>query len=227
MPNTLFTTNDLVENPTSRVPVCLCLDTSGSMNDSNAINELNDAIRLFCTSILEDEVARYSAEISIVTFGDQARLMQDFITIDESVAIPILKAEGLTPMGEAVNIALDIMEERKKAYKNAGVDYFQPWLVLMTDGKPNGSQDELERARARTVNLVNSKKLTVFPIGIGDDADMKTLKEFSPKRQPLKLKGLKFREFFEWLSKSVSSTSGSIPGEIVPLNNDFSDWATL
>ena len=29
--NNLLRKQDLVENPTSRVPICLCLDTSGSM----------------------------------------------------------------------------------------------------------------------------------------------------------------------------------------------------
>ena len=108
------------------------------------------------------------------------------------------------------------------------MDYYQPWLVLMTDGAPNGDYDELSRAIKRTAEMANQKKLSVFPIGIGNDADMEVLARFSPKRNPLKLKGLKFREFFEWLSQSVSQTSQSIPGEIVPLDTDkIKGWASL
>ena len=129
-------------------------------------------------------------------------------------------------MGEAVNMALDMLEERKKKYREHGVDYYQPWLVLMTDGAPNGSDAELHRAAQRTCDMVNSRKLTVFPIGVGPDADMQVLKNFSPKRSPLKLNGLKFREFFEWLSQSVSTTSQSIPGEAVTLA-DIQGWAKL
>lgn len=120
-------------------------------------------------------------------------------------------------MGEAVNMALDMLEARKEEYKDAGVDYYQPWLVLMTDGMPNRDKSELFRSIQRTCQMVQDKKLTVFPIGIGSEADMDTLKKFSPKRKPLRLKGLKFKEFFTWLSKSVSKTSQSIPGENVLL----------
>lgn len=71
----------------------------------------------------------------------------------------------------------------------------------MTDGVPNGSQPELERAISRTQEMVNTKKLTIFPIGIGDEADMDVLAKFSPKRSPLKLKETNFKEFFQWLSE--------------------------
>ena len=98
----------------------------------------------------------------------------------------------------------------------------------MTDGAPNGDSGELSRAIGRTVDLVNQKRLTVFPIGIGAEADMDVLAKFSPKRPPLKLQGLKFCEFFAWLSKSVSKTSQSTPGESVKLDIDgIKGWGEL
>lgn len=76
--------------------------------------------------------------------------------------------------------------------------------------------------------MVNSRKLTVFPIGIGSYADMGTLAKFSPNRSPLKLQGLKFKEFFEWLSKSVSKTSQSTPGENIKLDVEgIKGWGEL
>lgn len=226
--NLLVRLDDLVNNPTARVPVCLCLDTSGSMN-GQAIDELNEGVRLFYEAIKEDETAFYSAEISIVTFGgNEAQCIADFASLELQPNAPILTANGMTPMGEAVNMALDLLERRKEEYKDRGVDYYQPWLVLMTDGEPNGDKEELLRAINSTVELVNRGKLTVFPIGIGNDADMKVLSQFSPKRPPLKLQGLKFREFFAWLSKSVSKTSQSTPGESVKLDLEgIKGWGEL
>ena len=218
---------DLVNNPTARIAVCLCLDISASM-DGEPIEELNKGVELFYQAIREDETALYSAEISIVTFGlDGACLHQDFDSIERQ-QIPHFTADGMTPMGEAINIALDCLEQRKQEYQDAGVDYYQPWLVVMTDGEPNGDASALSIAVSRTVGMVNQRKLTIFPIGIGADADMDILKKLSPKRPPLKLKGLMFREFFKWLSQSVSRTSQSTPGEAVPLDLEgIQGWGEL
>ena len=225
--NLLVRLEDLVNNPTARVPVCLCLDTSGSMGGM-PIDELNEGVRLFYEAIREDETALYSAEVSIVTFGGDAQCIADFASLEVQPNAPMLTANGMTPMGEAVNMGLDLLEQRKDEYKDRGVDYYQPWLVLMTDGSPNGDSSELSRAINRTVDLVNQKKLTVFPIGIGSDADMDVLAQFSPKRPPLKLQGLKFREFFAWLSKSVSKTLQSTPGESVKLDVEgIKGWGEL
>lgn len=225
--NLLVRSEDLVTNPTARVPICLCLDTSGSM-DGKPINELNEGVRLFYEAIKEDETALYSAEISIVTFGGKAECITDFASLELKPNAPRLTANSITPMGEAVNMALDLLEHRKEEYKDRGVDYYQPWLVLMTDGEPNGDKSELLRAINRTVDLVKNKKLTVFPIGIGVYADMNVLSQFSPKRPPLKLQELKFREFFEWLSKSVSKTSQSTPGESIKLDIEgIKGWGEL
>ena len=163
-----------------------------------------------------------------MTFGGNAQCIVDFASLEVQPNAPTLFANGMTPMGEAVNMGLDLLEQRKEEYKDRGVDYYQPWLVLMTDGAPNGDSAELSRAINRTVELVNQKKLTVFPIGIGPKADMGVLAQFSPKRPPLKLQGLKFREFFAWLSKSVSKTSQSTPGESVKLDVEgIKGWGEL
>ena len=254
--NDLLRLQDLVNNPTARVPVCLCLDTSGSMGrvvggdiqetgeqvfkdgqiwnvvtgGVSAIDELTEGVKAFYEELRNDDVAQYSAEVCIVTFGGSSpQLIMDFANIDRQPELPQLVADGDTPMGEAVNLALDCLEGRKREYQEKGVDYYQPWLVLMTDGAPEGSNPaELDRAIQRTVDMVNSKKLTIFPIGIGDEADMDTLARFSPQRTPLRLKGMRFKEFFQWLSQSVSRTSMSMPGEKIKLDTEgIKGWGEL
>lgn len=214
---------DLIDNPTARVPICLVLDTSGSMS-GDPINELNEGVQMFFKAIEEDEIAQFSAEIAIVTFGGTSNKILDFESINNQ-SVPLLNASGSTPMGSGVNLALDLLEQRKLEYQNAGVDYYQPWMVLMTDGGPT---EPIESAVARTCELINSKKLTIFPIIIGDDAGAKVISRFSPDRPPLKLKGLNFKEFFEWLSQSVSRVSQSIPGEKIELDIDgIKTWGEL
>ena len=121
-------------------------------------------------------------------------------------------------MGEGVNLALDLLERRKLEFKNAGADYYQPWSVLMTDGETNGDLSELKRAMTRNVQMIGDKKLTLFPTGIGKDANLETLARFTPKRNSIRLKEAKFKDFFEWLSSSVETISQSTPGEKVMLN---------
>ena len=206
---------ELVENPTPRVPICLVLDVSGSMS-GQPIEELQEGVRMFFDAIREDDVAQYAAEIAIVTFGGVARKALDFFAINRQ-EVPVMYSDGGTPMGEALDLSLDLLEVRKTEYRNAGVDYYQPWMVLMTDGAPT---DSIDSAARRISELVKTKKLTVFPIAIGDAANTSELARLSPNRPPLRLKGLNFREFFLWLSRSVSRVSQSTPGESVTLDTD-------
>jgi uncharacterized protein YegL len=141
--------DELVNNPTARVPVCLCLDTSSSMS-GNPIEELNQGVEAFLTELKSDEVAQYSAEVAVVTFGGVASKALDFAALS-SQTVPRLAADGGTPMGAGVEMALNLLEKRKREYADAGVDYYQPWLVLMTDGQPT---DAIETAVARTVALL-------------------------------------------------------------------------
>jgi uncharacterized protein YegL len=219
---------DLVENPTPRVPVCLCIDTSASMCGDKA-RELVIGINLFYDAIKDDDDARDAAEICIVEYSTGASLIHEFSSIERLARINQINANGQTHMGEGVNLALDTLEDRKRQYSDNGVLYYQPWLILMTDGSPyGGSQKELDRAIKRVVNMTENKKLTVFPIGIGDKANMSSLASFSPNRSPLQLKGLNFKEFFEWLSKSVSRVSQSTPGDSVKLDlSGLAGWAEL
>ncbi|MCQ2281241.1 MAG: VWA domain-containing protein [Bacteroidales bacterium] len=243
--------DELANNPSVRVPICLCLDLSASMltveggnfsatgkrefidgqwynivdGGTTRLDELQKGLEMFFKSVKEDDQAVDSAEVAIVGFNSSTSVLLDFDHI-ENQAIPILTAEGSTSLGEGMNLALDMLEERKKLYKEKGIQYWQPWVVLMTDGGNNGSEQELERAINRTVDALGMRKLTIFPIGIGEKADMGLLSRFSPNRTPLRLKGLAFKDFFMWLSASISKVSVSEPGDKVELPST-SGWGTL
>ena len=206
--------NNLVNtsNSISRIPICLVLDTSGSMS-GEPIRELNRGVNVFFEAVRQDEIARYSAEIAIVTFGGDISKALDFCSI-EAQDVPVLNAYGNTPMGQAVDMGLSLLDARKRQYSSAGIEYYQPWIVLMTDGTPT---DDISLAAAKTTQMVNNRKLAIFPIGIGQYADLTTLAAFSPKNKPASLNGVNFTVFFEWLSKSIISVPRSTPGDHIDL----------
>lgn len=213
----MFNDDELFENPAKRVPVSLCLDTSGSMQSAEVnpssterttrIALLNQGVRMFADEVRGDEIARYSADISVVTFDSEVRKNLEFGDVDKLSAMKELTAHGMTHLGEGVNQALDLLEARKKQYQMAGVEYYQPWLVLMTDGLPNGDPKELRRAADRISAMVTNRKLTVIPIAIGKEADLNVLGRFAPGMEPLRLEGMHFGRFFTWLSQSVAAVA--------------------
>ena len=219
---------DLANNPTRRIPICLVLDTSYSMratfpDGTRAIDELNAGVDQFLGALLGDEVAKYAAEVAVISFNKEVKILHQFGPLDEVRFKPLI-ATGATKMGEAMTQAIDLVQARKKQYKDYGISYYQPWIVLMTDGAPT---DDITLATEKVKKYVSKKKLMVYSIAIGPEAKLEALNSLSPGQSPKKLQGLKFRELFAWLSASVQRISQSMPGEVVDLSQGISDWEEL
>ncbi len=138
---------------------------------------------------------------------------QAFVTVDQFQP-PFLQAHGDTPMGEAIQRSLALLQERKEIYKQNGLDYFRPWMFVITDGKPTDLN--WEAAAERVKQEENRRGVIFYGVGV-EKADMQVLSRFSNIRQPLRLKGLAFGDLFMWLSKSLSVIAHSRPGEQAPL----------
>src|SRR5262245_19100637 len=108
-----FGTNDFAENPEPRVPCVLVLDVSGSMG-GEPIRQLNEGLIAFKDELSADSMASKRVEAAIVTFGSEVIKVCDFTTA-ESFHPPTLSASGTTPMGQAMNMAIDMVEQRKQA----------------------------------------------------------------------------------------------------------------
>ena len=154
-------------------------------------------------------------------------MIQNFATADVFTP-PNLTVHGDTPMGQSVIKGLDLLDERKKEYRNNGVGYYRPWVFLITDGGPTDiNTPQWPEAIARIKAGEETKAFSFFAVGV-EDADMERLKQLST-REPLKLKGLQFRTLFQWLSNSQQSVSRSTPGDSVQLTppNAPNGWAEV
>ena len=191
--------NDLIDNPSSRCACELVLDISGSMS-GEPIRALNAGVQAFIEALKADEMSSFSVELSVITAGGRVVEELPFTTACNISEFRSLSASGATPLGEAVSLALKRLEERKAQYKRSGVAYYQPWLVIISDGAPT---DNWQAAAQKALALSQASSLVVLPVGVAG-ADLNILGQFS-HRGAKPLVGLKFRELFEWLSASMAS----------------------
>ncbi|MEK0180707.1 vWA domain-containing protein [Microcoleus anatoxicus] len=198
---------EFAQNPEPRCPVVLLLDTSGSMS-GDRIDELNAGLASFKQDVEKDTTASLRVEVAIITFDSSVNLIQDFVTMDNFYP-PQLTTTGTTAMGEGIELALNEVESRKAIYKSNGIQYYQPWVFLITDGGPT---DSWQSAAQRVRQADADRKISFYAIGV-QGADMNILGQIAPVNiPPLMLKGLQFQELFRWLSDSMKRVSSSKVG---------------
>jgi uncharacterized protein YegL/molecular chaperone DnaK (HSP70) len=166
------------------------------------IKQLNLGVTEFKKSLQEDKVAANRVEVAIVTFGP-VKVLQDF-TSAQRFNPPSFDADGpTTPMGDAIQRGLNLLETRIKSYQENQVPYRLPWVFLITDGSPN-SEDLPWQEAAQRVNQAEAQcKLYFWAIGV-KGADMEILKQIAPRnRPPEKIEGLDFESLFRWMSQSL------------------------
>ena len=175
----------LQDNTDERTPLVLVLDRSGSM-EGDRIEALNAGLVTLEAAMKDDPTTSTRGRVLVIQFGgnDEVSLgdWQDAIEF----SAPRLEANGRTPTGAAIKAALDAIEAQKSELKAAGIAYKRPILMLMSDGEPT---DEWEEAAEACKAAEAANKVTVFTIGIGDDANLDTLGRFSSKGA-VKIKGL-------------------------------------
>ena len=214
------------ESPDNYEQKCLCvlvLDVSGSMAGM-AIEELNRGLQEFQTEVSQDFAAGSRLETAIITFGSEVNTIQEPSLIHH-FKMPHLTAHGSTRMVDAVREGMRTIEARKAWYKSTGQTYYRPMMVLMTDGEPDPDQD-MAGLKYEIQEAVSSKRFTFYALGV-QQANLQKLNTICPPNFPAqKLQGLRFSEFFKWLSNSISIISKSREGDKILLP-PTSGWSQI
>lgn len=216
-----------VSNPAPRCPVVLLLDTSSSMEGA-PIDELNAGLKQFLRETAADEAASRSVELEVITFDDSADVAMPFTAIGDVEQDPApLTATGCTAMGAGIRLALRDLKTRRRMYRDNGISSYRPWVILMTDGEPNDNNWEQAAGEMRV--LGENGKIQYIGIEIGEYADHDTMCRILPSQPgPVKLKGLRFKQFFRWLTDSMKSVSASAVSDQDNIRyRGIDDWGEL
>ena len=210
---------EFAENANERTPCILVLDCSGSMR-GEPIKQLNSGLEALEKELKEDIDASSRVQLLVIkAFGkDDAEVSADWVDAMNFTA-PVMEASGLSPIGKAMKLALQKIEDQKGLYDCCGVSSKRPWIFLISDGEPTdyGWEQAAEECRIAQQN----KKVVVHAVGT-QGANLEKLAKFSIM-QPKRLSGLKFTEFFLWLSRSVSCISRAAPN-MPDILDDIEGW---
>lgn len=212
---------EFADNPEPRCPCALVLDTSSSMAGA-PLAALHAGLRTFRDDLVADPLARRRLEVAVVTFGGGVEVVQKFVPVDRFQP-PVLRPQGLTPLGTGLLQALDLVEDRKADYRTAGVPYARPWVVLLTDGMPQGEPWETTREAVRRLRADEAaRKVALLAVGV-EGANLQFLARLTP-RPPVYLQGLRFGDLFQWLSASAASLARAPADEQLELPPP--EWGT-
>lgn len=225
------------------LPVILLLDTSGSMNmvvnpdevrrtgqttvvdgktveyvtgGKSRIDVLNEAVRTMLSSFKKEESLSTEFLISVVTFGEQGAQLTQAPTSASTTVYSDLTADGLTPLGGALKIAKDLVENRETTPSRA----YRPLVVLVSDGEPN---DSWEGRLADFIREGRSAKCDRMALGIGEEAisgrGRETLERFieGTGRSVFEAEDApEIHDFFQFVTMSVVARSQSQHPNEVP-----------
>lgn len=155
------------------MPVVLLLDVSGSMHGDN-IDSLYIATTKMIETFAEQGKREIRYKVAIITFGASVDYHTPYTDATKDLAnnLPRFVADGMTPLGTALRMAKDLIEDKTETKSK----WYRPAVVLVSDGYPNDGWEAPLRDFVSTGRTARCQRLSM---GIGDDADYDMLKDFA------------------------------------------------
>lgn len=203
------------------LPVFLLLDVSGSMALDNKMHELNSSVREMLDTFKQEQAVQAEIYVSIITFGDNVELVSELKSASEIEYVDLV-AGGVTNMGNALDVAKNIIEDKEKLPSNS----YRPVVVLVSDGQPYTPEDPgnktFETQLMKFTSNGRSAKCDRWSLAIGADSDRAMMKKFldHPEKEVCYVEdAADIHKFFRFISSSTvqrskSNSPNSIPEEL-------------
>ena len=122
---------EFAENPEPRCPIVLVLD-SGIPTDV-PIENVRQGLLKFRDVLREDPVAALRADVAVIEFGNEARVIQDFTNGADFEPPDLSITSDLGYYAQAINLTLDVIEARKRSYQENGIAYYRALVYFLTN----------------------------------------------------------------------------------------------
>jgi len=201
------------------LPIIILADTSGSMASEGKIDNLNQAIREMLDTFAETDDLRAEIHVAIITFGGTVGIHTDFMPASEAKSQwHEMLANGVTPMGEAMELAAKVIEDTNVITGRA----YRPTVILVSDGEPT---DSYKTGLNQLTKQGRAQKADRMALAIGADADIGMLQSFLGSAESKVFKvddARRIKDFFRFVTMSVTArTRSANPNDIVKMADPF------
>ena len=121
-----------ISNPgKTHIPCVLLVDTSAAMEGELSL-DLNRSINYFIDLLRRDEKLWDCTDLCVIRFDSRVKMEKPFTSVNQIIP-PVMRASDLYDcvMNEAIITGLDVINQRKQEYQEAGVDFWRPWLLSL------------------------------------------------------------------------------------------------
>jgi len=157
------------------MPVVLLLDVSRSML-GDKINNLYAATVKMIETFAEEGKKEIPYKVAIITFGARVDYHTPYTdaTQDLSNNLSRFIANGMTPLGTALRMAKDLIEDKSETKTK----WYRPAVVLVSDGQPTDRWEDPLQDFISTGRTARCQRLSMG-IGNGSEVDYNVLKRFA------------------------------------------------
>ena len=204
----------------------LVLDTSGSLEPYASV--VMENIRELYRKIGADPNLKNSLELGIIRYDDVPSLVSEMGPYVPGLEIPDFDFDGRTSTHAAMEFAIDVLNERRKVYKDHKWESYKPLIILVTDGKAN-DEGNFEKIEER-----QTKGWTVLPIAVGPDVDLEELSKIRNDNKVFYIRNLNYlSEVFSFIEDSFRSLETGVElettdhMEVVQLTAEVDDYSDI